>query len=143
MRIAFYKGEGNIFDRLIRIWTKGKYSHCELVFSDGIFCSSDPRSNGVRYKFIECDETKWDFAEILADIFDENIVRRWCNRKVGKKYDWLGIVLSQILPIGMNDPNRYFCSEFCTDALQQIGKMRGIKPSSESPSTLASMFRLR
>ena len=55
MRVAFYKGEGNFFDKLIRWWTKSSYSHCELIFSDGIFFSADPRDGGVRYKNIVPD----------------------------------------------------------------------------------------
>ena len=38
--LALYKGRGTLFNRLIRLWTRSKYSHCELVLSDGRWLSA-------------------------------------------------------------------------------------------------------
>lgn len=141
MQIAFYKAEGKIFDKLIRWWTGGRYSHCELVFSDGVFFSSSPRDGGVRYKTIQKDLGKWDFVGIRVDKFDENVLRRWCDSKVGRSYDWLGIALTQALPLGMEDPERYFCSEIIVDALQHIGRFKGFTPSEVTPQKLYNITK--
>jgi uncharacterized protein YycO len=142
MKLAFYKGKGNLFDWLIRKWTQSRYSHCELVFRDGAFFSADPRSGGVRYLRIEQDPEKWDFVELILDEFDENKVRRWCNKQVGKRYDWLGILLCQIIPIGVDESDWYFCSEICTEALQKAGKLMGIISHWSNPKTLALLYEL-
>lgn len=114
------------------------YSHCELIFSDGMFFSADPRDSGVRYKCIEFDISKWDFVNMELDTFDENMVRRWCNSKVGRGYDWLGIILGQAIPLGIDDSARYFCSEICVGALQQAGRLKGLVPSEVNPQDLYS-----
>lgn len=142
MQIAFYKAGGRLFDRAIRWWTHSAYSHCEFVFSDGMFFSSSPRDGGVRYKVVPKDKSKWDFVDIRMDVFDENTLRRWCDSKVGKRYDWVGIFLSQVLPLAVQDPGRYFCSEILVDALQQVGRLRGIdNPCEVSPQQLYSLLK--
>lgn len=30
-KVAFYKGRHRLFDRLVQWWTRGPYSHCELL----------------------------------------------------------------------------------------------------------------
>ena len=32
--IAFYKGEGDILNKIVRWWTKSQYSHAELILND-------------------------------------------------------------------------------------------------------------
>ena len=137
MFVAFYKGEGNFFDKLIRWKTRSQYSHCELVFSDGVFFSADPRDKGVRYKNIALDPTKWDFKEVHLDTFAENVVRRYCDSKVGRKYDWLGIVFCHVLKLGVEDAGRFFCSEICGKALQQADLLRGYNCSEFDPGDLS------
>ena len=48
-KIAFYKAKGNIIDKSIRLWTRSKYSHCEIVIGENWY-SSSPRDKGVRAK---------------------------------------------------------------------------------------------
>lgn len=39
--LALYKGRGTLFNRLVRLWTRSKYSHCELVLAAGSeFCAA-------------------------------------------------------------------------------------------------------
>ena len=64
IKIAFYKGKGKLHNKIIRWWTKSKYSHAELVLPDDItWISISPfynskvsaRSNPIN------DKNKWDF----------------------------------------------------------------------------------
>jgi len=121
--IAFYKGNGGNFwqrtqDRLIRFFTRGKYSHCEMVISLDILdseyeCySSSPRDGGVRHKSMPLPPEKWDLVEVEA--WYDDMVNFYDLHK-GKKYDWLG-VLGFVLRTRQN-PDRYFCSEYVAEFL--------------------------
>lgn len=113
--LAVYKGDGKLFNRLIRLWTRSRYSHCELVMPDGRWLSASAMDGGVRAKYIELDFEHWDLiplpwanAKLIESVFD---------RHEGKGYDWLGILLAQFLPLGIDSKRRMFCSEFCAAAL--------------------------
>lgn len=135
--IAFYKGEGKFVDRLIRWWTDGKYSHCELVFPDGQYFSADAWQNKVRYEKVNANQENWDFAELDLTAKEELVVREWCDSQEGKKYDYLAILGCQVFRWDIQDKNRYFCSEMLVEALQQIGKLTNFKSCDIDPSELA------
>lgn len=113
--LAAYKGQGKLFNRLIRLWTRSRYSHCELVMPDGRWLSASAMDGGVREKHIDLNLEHWDLyplpwanAQHIDAVF---------NRQAGKGYDWLGVFLSQLLPVAIDDRQRMFCSEFCAAAL--------------------------
>ncbi|BCS54069.1 hypothetical protein [Geobacter sp. SVR] len=141
MQIAFYKGKGNLWDWVVRKWTGSPYSHCELVFSDGPFFSADPRSNGVRYLTIEPDPAKWDFIDIEISLGEEKWLRRWSDVKVGCGYDWVGLFFGTVLHLGLEDIERYFCSEICSAALQALGRIPEALPSKTNPGELYELLR--
>lgn len=134
MQVAFYNGwdnkDANIYDKLICIWTLSKYSHCEVIFSDGISFSSSPRDGGCRYKNITYKPNNWDIYDLAIDNEHEGILRNFCDRQVGKKYDWRGIFFSVFLPLDKHNPNRWFCSE----VLATLFKIEG--PSFCTPDDL-------
>lgn len=143
MKIALYKGKGGsllnkIVNGAIRFWTRGPYSHAELVFSDGVWFSTDPAALVVRLNPAGYDEG-YDFVDVFVTEEQERVVRAWAISQVGKGYDWVGIFLSQFLPLGVQEPNRWFCSEIVTAALQRIGIFAGVKPSSVHPNRLFNM----
>jgi len=120
--IAFYKGNGGnwwqrLQDRLIRLFTRGEYSHCEIAddFCEpryyGCFTSS-PRDGGVRFKKMELPSEKWDLIEFRVNYSE--VLNFYLTHK-GKKYDWLG-VLGFVLRTKQS-PNRYFCSEYVAEFL--------------------------
>ena len=116
MKLAFYKGKGTIVDKLIRWWTKSKYSHVELVINTDWY-SISPRDSEVRCKQIHAKEGNWDFVD-LPKTKDVEYVKKFYEQTKGAKYDWLGIFLSQLIPLGIQNRNRWFCSEWCAEALQ-------------------------
>lgn len=134
MKVAFYKAKGTLFDALIKIWTcpitelftgkwKHSYSHCEVIFSDGIWFSSSPRDGGVRYKYIVEAPDTWDILTLDVPLQAELMVRDWCTKQVGKKYDWVGVLLGQLLHMGyIQDPHRWYCSEIVSTILLKVGK---------------------
>ena len=126
MKLAMYKGEGNIYDKLIRNITFSQYSHCELVI-EGLCYSSSPRDRGVRMKYIVLDGN-WDVFE-LPCTYNQVSALEMFTTHVGKKYDWIGAITS-ILPIQLNMSNRFFCSEICASMLGMP------KPRSHTPQSV-------
>ena len=113
MKLAFYKGRTRLFDRAVQWWTRGPYSHVELVFSDGIAASSSVRDGGVRLKRIEWKPERWDFVDAIGD---EGAARRWFEAHVGQRYDYLGLFGFLWRPNGGAN-RRWFCSEAVAAAL--------------------------
>lgn len=107
--LAFYKGKGTIVDKAIRWWTKSLHSHVELVVS-GMWYSTSPRDKEVRVKNIHHNPGHWDLVPVGIEV--ERFMTIWDNTK-GAKYDWLGILLSQVATTNVHSKDRYFCSEWC------------------------------
>ncbi len=147
-KVAFYTAtNNNLWSALqqwgIRIWTLGKYSHCEFIDDNGsdnpndwtwmAATSRDPGVTAVRK--IKFKPGNWDVYDLPSDV-DYQPAVKWAMSNLGKKYDWTGIWLSQFLQLNINNPNRYFCSEFNMKQLQETALLRGdtAKPQSYSPN---------
>ena len=140
--VAFYKGKKRIFNRLVSWWTKGPYSHCELVFcsdftssSVGYFmASSSFQDGGVRFKTIDASSENWDIVwlDVPFETFDNAM--GWFVANHGKKYDVIGLFGFLFRPITGNK-SKYFCSEAVASSL-------GIEESWRfDPNTLALFLR--
>lgn len=140
MFVAFYQGKGTLFDKLIRWWTYSDYSHVEFVFSSGEWIGSSPRDGGVRSTFIEPVPGHWKFVWVPISEQQEVALKEWCLSQVGKKYDWVGIILSQIFYFHVQEPKKWFCSELCTAGLQRHGFLKGIYPADVHPGKLFSLL---
>jgi len=152
MFLAFYnanarssEGNGHLLDRLIGLWTRGPFSHVEIAFSDGspagyrTCFSSSPRDGGCRFKSIDLTDGKWELVPLSACMTDELKVGDWCKAQAGKGYDWPGIFGFVCWPFVRQDPRRWYCSEVCVAALQQIGMFPGVSAWRVSPNRLYKM----
>ena len=147
MHLAFYNGRdnGTWLDRLIaghdRGADKGPFSHVELVFNRtpgtyDLCFSSSWRDGGVRFKRIRLDDARrWTLIELPVSRQRAALVRDWCLRRLGGRYDVPG-VLAFKLPLVRQGLNWWFCSEICTAALQQAGLFAAIQPHRVSPNRL-------
>jgi hypothetical protein len=124
VQLAFYKGRGSLFDQLIAWWTRGAYSHVELVFHgpDGSsqWFSSSPRDGGARFTQVRPDAGKWEFLELPMPAPTRQQLLAACRQLVGRPYDWRAIFFSQFLPLKRQRREAWFCSEICLDRLQQV-----------------------
>jgi hypothetical protein len=121
MKIAFYLAKnGDWVDKLISLTTFSKYSHCELVFSDGEFGSASARDGGVRLKYIEQND-KWEIFELfeLKNPDGSKITQRdakdmhnWFIANDGQKYDWPGAIMS-LFGLNCSSSNKKYCSYVC------------------------------
>lgn len=118
MRLALYKatrpGLQGIYSRLARWVDGGPYSHCELVFSDGMSASSSFIDGGVRFKRIEYDPDHWDFIDMPS--YMEGPARKWFEDHQGAGYDLIGN-LTFVLWFIPHSKSRWFCSEAVAEAL--------------------------
>lgn len=123
--LAFYKGRGTSFwhrvqDALIRFATRSDYSHVELIEgpaehgAEAVCLSSSGRDGGVRVKPILLKPESWDLVEMPDQPAE---IGQFIRDRVGARYDYVGIVLSQILSLGRHSPDKWFCSEICAAAL--------------------------
>lgn len=140
MYLAFYKAsKGNFIDKTIawwtrpsffRFWESGKYSHVEIVFSETMCYSTSPRDGACRWKDIPDIRTSgnWDLVPINMDNKKLSIGRQ-CNVDLGKKYDWMSIFFSFVIPFEIEDPKRFTCSEYVAKRLYALPKAFKISPN--------------
>lgn len=152
--LAFYKHKRSwhkepwkaFADAVTRFFTKGEYSHCELVIERREFTrgshydnevvydcySSSVQDKGVRCKQIDVKNGKWDLIP-LANLTEEQI-KAYFNRTSGKHYDWWGAIGCVI---GVKQKrSKYFCSEWCFNAI--FNSEEGWR---FSPNQLATIFK--
>lgn len=119
MRLAFYKGRttenpaARLFDEAVCLWTRGPYSHVELVAGGTdnapVCWSSSYRDGGVRKKVIDLTSGHWDLVDLPAG-FDEDRALAWFNQHRGQPYDVAGL-FGFVLPWRTEDKRKWFCSE--------------------------------
>lgn len=119
MKIAFYKGTrpgiAGLYNRLGRWIDHGPYSHCEIVFSDGMSASSSFMDRGVRMKYIGYSSADcWDFMPIPAQY--ELAARVWFIENRGAAYDILGNI-NAAFGFVPHSEDKWFCSEAIAAAL--------------------------
>ena len=118
-RIAFYKGTrpgiAGLYNRLGRRMDHGLYSHCELVFSNGMSGSSSFMDDGVRIKYIGYTSGDWDFVDLPEHL--EPHAWSFFVQERGKKYDLMGNINAAFGWVS-HSKDRWFCSEVIAAAFQ-------------------------
>lgn len=118
LRIAFYKGTkkglAGLYNRGVRFVTKGKYSHVEIVFENGLSASSSFMDGGVRFKAIDYNSQNWDFVTI-DDKFS-SAAWEWFSEHEGQKYDLIGNI-HFLLPMIGDNRHKWSCSESIAESL--------------------------
>ena len=113
VKVAFYKGRKRFFNRAVAWWTRGPYSHCELIV-DGKSYSSSFLDGGVRVKEIDYDPDHWDIVELPWA--DAACAVDWYQKHMGLGYDVVGLI-GFVARRVEDDRNRYFCSEAVASSL--------------------------
>lgn len=145
--LAFYKHKRPInswqnlvyrlADDIIRLFTFGKYSHCELAIktdenqTDYLCYSSSNRDGGVRSKTMSLPKDRWDLIEVQN--VKLSAIEEFYKKTDHYKYDFLGAI-GVVIGFG-NSKRKYFCSEWCADVLN-VGQ-----PHKYSPNSLYRKFK--
>jgi hypothetical protein len=130
--LAFYKGKGDFKDYLIRLFTRSRWSHCEVAYlpKNGSYSSStissSPRDGGLRIvSHQDLSEDNWHLVEVpwstLRDVIDHYSVLK---RGVRRKYDWVAIFLTHFLRLNIHSETNLTCSEACSLLLGLRGGFR-------------------
>lgn len=126
---------------LIRWWTKSPYSHCEVII-DGLMFSAHPREGGTRFAAIpNMSPDDWDILYVPTGPTEDRMLLDFCHAELGCKYDWFGIIFSQIIRLQREHKSKWFCSEVCAAVIQRLGLMRNAKPCTFSPGKLHKRLR--
>ena len=123
MYIIFQKKGGGAFGALIRWWTKSKYCHCELQFSNGTRATSSPGIGVIQHGRIQPEYASYWESIYLPEITpqDEETIRAFFDGEAGRGYDWKGLLFSHVFTVGWESKKRWFCSEICATALENVG----------------------
>lgn len=143
MKLAFYKAfcdNATLLDIAIGIATLGKYSHVELVFSNGESFSISPRDNGGRFKVIDFDDEYWDLVELDISPEEEELLKLESFNHLGMEYDYIGALFSAT-PFCIQSRRRIFCSEVVVNILVQSPRFRHLGDGCKySPSGLSTII---
>jgi hypothetical protein len=118
MKAAFYcgtrKGVNGLYSRGVRYIEKNRFSHCELVFSDGLSASASFIDGGVRFKDITYNTTDWVFVDVSWA--DEKKARAYFVSHQNAEYDLKGN-LHFLFGVFGDSSGKKFCSEAVAEAL--------------------------
>lgn len=118
--VALYKGTRpglqGFYSRAVRWIDRGPYSHCELVFSDGVCASASFIDGGVRFKEIDFKPGHWDFLRLPDDVALQINAKWWFINHVSQPYDLMGNLRFGI-GLVRDSSDSWFCSESVMAAL--------------------------
>lgn len=126
-QLAFYKGPGRLFDKLIRWWTGSPYSHVAIIVAGQCFEADAWQGKVVSRPWANnYNPDNWDMVDIEHDTSPAS----WLADQVGKRYDYLGI-LGFLIPWRFDVESWWYCSELAAAWLN-------LDPSELSPGELKS-----
>lgn len=120
IRVAFFKGSPKVwFHRFIRWWTGSIYSHVELLLDEETWVSISPAllSTVTTRIVTSYDSDDWDFLDFGVSEVQHHAMKEFVSETTGDGYDWLGMLLSQILPVIIKSRNRWYCSSWLAHGL--------------------------
>jgi hypothetical protein len=121
IKIAFYRGRysKNIVSKLIAWFTFSMYSHVEIIIDEFSY-SSRTSTKGVSKQIVDyaVEPELWDIFTV--EVSEETVreIIQFFNSTDRSKYDWIGIFFYHLLPIEIEDPKKWYCSEWVARALK-------------------------
>ena len=140
VRVLLYKPTDLVGDAICW-WTDSDYCHVEMVV-DNLHISADS-NNGVRvrqYKGQSADKVVELEYDVTLPMHSKLI--DYTTALNGAKYDKLAIVFSQVIRLGADRKDRWYCSELVTKILQLLGedKLWHREPHMVNPGDIAQIL---
>lgn len=120
---------GHLQSKAVAWFTKGPFSHVEIVYTndDGklmmmssVNYNDDKKTSpGVREKEHKYNERLYTYIDVEVSNFERGY--QFFKLIENEGYDMVGIILSQIIPFGIDRTNKWFCSEFASKFLLIAG----------------------
>lgn len=120
IKVAFYRGQGDIVNKIVRWWTKSPYSHAELIMPDGVtWIGISPKGSNLTSRIRETyDSAEWEFLELEVTAEQIAVIEEFFTATENCLYDWAGMILSQFLPFHIKRKGKWYCSEWIAYALR-------------------------
>lgn len=130
---------------LTRWFTDSDIYGCKLVFwnrSERTFVafSCDPYYRGVYRQLLTSFDPTTLFTQLHLDADREMRMYRFMERQLGKPFNHCAVYAFPLF-LMPSSGDEWFCSELLTAALQYIGLLEGIIPSSVAPEFLRMLLR--
>lgn len=109
--ISFHRPK-SLVGLLISAWTLGNYSHCEFIYNNEVYLANP---GGVRKQPFEYKKN-FDIFELNKNIEAQDIID-FFEEVEGAGYDYQGILGQFFYASKVQNDERYFCSEFCLNAI--------------------------
>lgn len=132
-KIGFYKGNGSIFNLLVKLFTFSKISHCAVItrLSSNYLCGyTSLPGDGVTYFETEYKDEEWEFFDLDITRID---IFTFFSKTQDCLYDYCGCI-NCIFKFHQHK-SRYFCSEWCAELLKLD------KPENYTPAKLYRYFK--
>jgi len=131
VKLAFKKDSNSWISRLIKWWTKSKYSHVEVIipgadgnFESGFWLSANHKK-GVRMKplLLPLNKTSWDYIDVYVDKTKYIQAKEKISEITEYKYATKDLFLVQVLGLDkMESRKRLFCSESVCEVLRAFNE---------------------
>ena len=145
VKLAFKKLDknSNFVAKSVAWYTRSEYYHVELVVND-IWVSVFP-GTGVKLNTLKPLKDTWDYKDLPSIELTKKqylIFMEFLKEQENKKYDFLGIFLAQVIPLKINNRDKWFCSELVVKLLQMlyVKETFSLVPASTSPGHLEKIF---
>jgi hypothetical protein len=124
-----------IKQKIIQKWTRSKYFHVEIIINN-TWIEADNGKGVVKHNLRPFSDS-YDYVEIdvpNCEVCHKNVIN-FIEKQMGAGYDWTGVYLSQVLKLGINKKDKWFCSELVSKILQiyNIEPFLYIDPQNLSP----------
>lgn len=146
--VIFYKGNSFI-GKLIRKFTKGRYSHCALVLSDSFHVLQLDYKTPLSIQHLNYKSSDYDVYELTFDLSnkEKEQITTYIIERLSTTYDWK-YICSRFFNILFgtkiyNSKNNYNCDELILDAFRSIGVNLLNGDDQVSPETLSKSKYLR
>ena len=153
VKLAFKKDSNGIISKLIKWFTKSKYSHVEIVipnkhgdFESGYWLSANSKK-GVRLKPITLpfNTESWDYIDVEVDDIRYPLVMKKIEKITQYKYATKDLFLVQMFKLDkMESRKKMFCSESVCEILRAFNETKiqrmGIPCVNFSPEDLYRIY---
>lgn len=109
--ISFHRPK-SVVGHLISLWTLGNYSHCEFIYNNEVYLANPGGVIKQAYKY----KKNFDIYELDKTI-EANDILEFFEEVEGAGYDYQGILGQFFYASKVQNDERYFCSEFCLNAI--------------------------
>lgn len=115
--IVFYKNKG-LFAKLIQWWTHSNFNHCEIWNEVELIGVADRPTTIRKQAQNYLNPKKWEVYRV-KDINFSKTVEYFFQKTKGLKYDNRAILLSNIFNRGEEDKDKYTCSEWVSELINE------------------------